>query len=197
MINSLLTKTPHLVKPGGSLAVTLLAAGLLATACGSSSSGPQAGGTPSSSSTGSTMITAHSGSAGQFLTDGSGRAVYLWMKDSTGKSACSSACAGSWPPVTANGTVTSSGGVTASELSTITRSDGSKQVAYDGHALYYYSGDSGQGQNSGQGNDDFGAKWYLVAPSGTAITGAANPSTPSAPASSSPASSSSAGGGWG
>ena len=43
-----------------------------------------------------------SSSAGTFLTDGSGRAVYLWAKDTGGMSACTGACAGAWPPVTAS-----------------------------------------------------------------------------------------------
>jgi predicted lipoprotein with Yx(FWY)xxD motif len=140
-------------------------------------------------------ITTSQSSAGPFLTDGSGRAVYLWVKDTAGKSACSGACAGAWPPVTGNGTVAGSGGVTAGELGTITRSDGTKQVTYDGHPLYYYAGDSGAGQDNGQGSDGFGAKWWLVAPSGSAITSSVTLSG-SAP---SPAASSSAssGGGYG
>jgi hypothetical protein len=74
----------------------------------------------------------------------------------------------------------------------ITRSDGTKQVTYDGHALYYYSGDTAAGQTNGQGIDGFGAKWWLVAPAGTAITTAAGAG--SAPTSSPTASK--AGGGW-
>jgi predicted lipoprotein with Yx(FWY)xxD motif len=135
---------------------------------------------------------------GSFLTDGSGRAVYLWTKDSMNKSACMGACAGAWPPVEAKGTLTVSGGAKPSDLGTITRSDGSKQVTYDGHPLYYFAGDSGSGQVSGQGSDGFGAKWWLVAPTGAQITGAEAAAAPAAPASPAPAapSSSNAGGGW-
>jgi len=68
--------------------------------------------------------------------------------------------------------VTASGGAKASDLGTITRSDGSKQVTYDGHPLYYFSGDSGPGTAAGQGSDGFGAKWWLVSPSGSDITAA-------------------------
>jgi predicted lipoprotein with Yx(FWY)xxD motif len=126
------------------------------------------------------VITTKSGSAGSFLTDGSGRAVYLWVKDSMNKSECSGACAGAWPPVPANGSVTASGGAKASDLGTIARSDGSKQVTYDGHPLYYFAGDSGPGQTNGQGSNGFGAKWWLVAPSGSQITGSPAPATSSA-----------------
>jgi predicted lipoprotein with Yx(FWY)xxD motif len=123
-----------------------------------------------SSSSGGTVISTASSSAGDFLTDGTGRAVYLWVKDTGGTSACSGACAGAWPPVTTTSAATASGSAKASELGTITRSDGTKQVTYDGHPLYYFEGDSGPGTATGQGSDGFGAKWWLVAPSGSDVT---------------------------
>jgi len=167
------------------------AAALLAAACssGSSTSTPTSAGTPTTASpagtsSGGTVIKTMTGSAGAFLTDSSGRAVYLFMADPTGKSVCVNACVSVWPPVTASGTPTGSGGVTGSHLSVITRSDGTKQVVYDGHALYYFSGDSGAGQVNGQGVNGFGAKWWLVAPTGSQITatkvtvgGASSPSS--------------------
>jgi predicted lipoprotein with Yx(FWY)xxD motif len=170
MSNSLLARMPMPAKLGAALAAALLAA-----ACSSSSTSSQAS-TPAASGTSGAglVITTSSGSAGQFLTDGSGHTVYLWMKDTMDHSACAGPCAGAWPPVMATGTVTASGGAVASDLGTITRSDGTKQVTYDGHPLYYYAGDTGSGQQNGQGSNSFGAKWWLVAPSGTAITGAAS-----------------------
>ena len=63
----------------------------------------------SGSGSGATVITTATTSAGTVLTDGSGRAVYLWVKDTGNTSACSGACAGAWPPVTTTGTVTASG----------------------------------------------------------------------------------------
>ena len=50
------------------------------------------------------------------------------------------------------------------------RSDGTEQVTYKGHPLYYFVADTSAGSTKGQGSDAFGAKWWLVAPSGTAIT---------------------------
>ena len=117
-----------------------------------------------------TVIKTASSSGDTFLTDGSGRAVYLWVKDTGGMSACTGACAGAWPPVTTTGAATASGSAKSSDLGTITRSDGSKQVTYDGHPLYYFSGDTGPGTATGQGSDGFGAKWWLVAPAGSDVT---------------------------
>jgi predicted lipoprotein with Yx(FWY)xxD motif len=148
---------------GGAAAVAILAA-----AC-SSGSGTSSG-TGTAAGSGSTVITTASSSGGMILTDGSGRAVYLWVVDKNGKSVCSGACAGAWPPVLASGTVTTSGGAKSSDLGSFTRSDGSKQVTYDGHPLYYYAGDSGAGMASGQGSDSFGAKWWLVSPGGSDVT---------------------------
>jgi predicted lipoprotein with Yx(FWY)xxD motif len=53
------------------------------------------------------------------------------------------------------------------------RADGTEQVTYDGHPLYYFIADGSAGSTTGQGNDGFGAKWWLVAPSGSAITATA------------------------
>ena len=198
MSMSLLGRLPMPVKLG-----VPVAAGLLAAACGSAAgsttSGSAAAGTPASGPATATVIESHAGSAGSFLTNASGRAVYLWAADSMNKSTCSGACAGAWPPVTTTGKVTAADGAKTADLGTITRSDGSKQVTYDGQPLYYFAGDSGAGQTNGQGSDSFGAKWWLVAPAGTKITVAdaaasAGNSSSTAPASSS---GSSAGGGWG
>lgn len=164
-----------------------LTATLLAAACGSAASG--GGASPAGHS--GTLITTRAGSAGTHLTDGAGHSVYLWVKDPSGKSVCSGACAGAWPPVTASGKVTASGGASAADLGSIARADGTRQVTYDHHPLYYFAGDSSAGQTSGQGSDGFGARWWLVAPSGARITGSA-PASPS-----SGSGSSSGGGGYG
>ena len=207
MIRSLLARTPGPVK-----LVVPLASALLVAACGSAaastSASAPASSAPASSAAGSsttgTVITTQAGSAGAFLTTASGRTVYLWAKDGMNMSDCSGACASAWPPVPATGTLTAAGSAKASDLGTITRSDGTKQVTYDGHPLYYFVGDSGAGQTNGQGSDNFGAKWWLVSPSGAQITGtdtaaaaaAPAPATSSAPSTPSTPSSSNAGGGW-
>ncbi|HEY3881979.1 MAG TPA: hypothetical protein VGM12_25595 [Trebonia sp.] len=195
---------------GGAVGVAVLAAAC--SSAGSSTpassptgtaSGAAAGG--SASASGGTVITTATSSAGTFLTSSSGRAIYLWVKDTGDMSQCSGACAGAWPPVTATGSVTAAGSAKPSDLGTITRSDGTKQVTYDGHPLYFFSGDPGAGTATGQGSDAFGAKWWLVAPTGSDVTasvssftasgsGSGSGSAPAAPASA--PSSSSAGGGW-
>jgi predicted lipoprotein with Yx(FWY)xxD motif len=144
-----------------------IAAALLAAACSSGGSGSTS---PAGASGAGTVIKTMGSSAGTFLTNSSGRAIYLFMADPSGKSVCVNACLQAWPAVIASGAVSGTDGVNSGDLSTITRSDGTKQVAYDGHALYYFSGDAGAGQVNGQGINGFGAKWWLVAPTGSSIT---------------------------
>jgi predicted lipoprotein with Yx(FWY)xxD motif len=199
---------------GGGLGAALLVAACSSAASAGTGAAPAApaspaGGSSSSAgagSSGGTVITTASSSAGTVLTNGSGRAVYLWVKDTGPMSNCNGACAGAWPPVTTTATATAAGSAKASDIGTITRSDGTKQVTYDGHPLYYFSGDSGAGTATGQGSDGFGAKWWLVAPTGSDVTAsvssltaagaaAAAPAAP-APASSAPAAGTSAGGSW-
>jgi predicted lipoprotein with Yx(FWY)xxD motif len=164
---------------GGVVGVALLVAACSSGTSSSTTATPLSSSSPapapavsSGSASGATVITTASSSAGTILTSGSGRAMYLWVKDPSGTSYCSGACAGAWPPVTSTGSVTAVGAAKASDLGTITRSDGSKQVTYDGHPLYYFVGDSGPGVAKGQGSDGFGAKWWLVSPSGTDVTAA-------------------------
>jgi predicted lipoprotein with Yx(FWY)xxD motif len=176
MSDSLFRRTPVPVRLGAALGVVLFAA-----ACGSSASSSSAAstatatGTPAAASSATSsasgmVISTKSSSAGKFLTNGSGRAVYLWVKDGKDQSMCTGSCASAWPPVTTTGPVTGSGGVLSADLGTITRAGGVKQVTYDGHPLYYYVGDTGAGTVNGQGSTGFGAYWWLVAPTGSAIT---------------------------
>src|SRR5215469_10532152 len=170
MSASLLARVPVPVKLAAPLAVALLAAAACSSGGSSSGSTSSSAAAPAGSAASSTVITTKTSSGGSFLTNGAGRSVYLFMADSTGKSTCDGACASAWPPVIASGQPTASGSAQASDLATITRSDGTKQVTYDGHPLYYFVCDTGPGTDKGQGIDGFGAKWWLVAPTGSSIT---------------------------
>ena len=148
----------------------LSVAGVLAAACGGNGSGGGGiyggGGSPTSAQSGVATVTATSTKLGTILVDGSGRTLYLFEKDQPDKSACTDACADAWPVDTSSGTPKAGSGVKASLLGTITRSDNTTQVTYNHHPLYYYSGDSGAGQQNGQGLNAFGAAWFVVAPAG-------------------------------
>jgi predicted lipoprotein with Yx(FWY)xxD motif len=106
---------------------------------------------------------------GRTLVDGDGRTLYLFEADHGGTSACTGSCDTVWPPLRARGGVHALGGVSAALLGTIQRSDGSTQVSYNGHPLYYYAGDAKPGDTTGQGLNQFGASWYVLDPAGARI----------------------------
>lgn len=140
-------------------------AGLVA-ACGSSAHANHQGSASASPAADRTLqISVTSG----HLTGPGDRAIYLWEADRRDKSNCSGACAAAWPPVLSKSKPAAGHGVRSKDLSTIARGGGKRQVTYDGHPLYYFAGDR-RGTTSGQGSDGFGAKWWLVSPSGAAIT---------------------------
>ncbi|NUR58796.1 MAG: hypothetical protein HOV87_08985 [Catenulispora sp.] len=102
------------------------------------------------------------------LTDSSGKAIYLFEADTSTTSTCTGACATAWPPVLTTGAPTITGG-DMSKLGTTTRADGTKQVTYNGHPLYYFAGDTKPGDTNGEGSKAFGAGWYLLNSDGTKI----------------------------
>ena len=108
-------------------------------------------------------------SLGRILVNGKSQTLYLFEKDKSGKSACYGQCTKYWPPLLTIGKPTAAAGVKASLLGTTRRTNGAMQVTYAHHPLYRYAGDTAPGQTTGQGSDNFGAEWYVVAPSGKKI----------------------------
>jgi predicted lipoprotein with Yx(FWY)xxD motif len=169
-------------------ATTLVAAGLAVAGCGSSSTKTETSGYPStaksaaatgtgtststsgSSTAGGTAVTTVHTGLGTILAAGPKRlTVYLFAADTGSTSTCSEACAQVWPPVTTSASPKSEGGAVAADLGTTTRSDGTKQVTYKGHPLYYYVSDQQSGETTGQGVNGFGAPWYVLSAAGSAI----------------------------
>jgi predicted lipoprotein with Yx(FWY)xxD motif len=114
-------------------------------------------------------LAAISGIPGQALVGGSGRTLYLFQADKNRTSACSGACAAAWPPYIVTGTPQAGSGVNQALLGTIIRPDGTMQLTYDGHPLYYFTADTAAGTAHGQAVKAFGAEWYVVGASGSKI----------------------------
>ena len=112
---------------------------------------------------------------GSFLVDFHNRTLYILTNDTPGVSTCYGTCATVWPPFLTNGSPVYGTSVTASMVGTITRTDGSVQVTYNGWPLYYFSKDQVIGDTLGQG---FQAIWYLISPSGEKVSGAMPAVTP-------------------
>jgi predicted lipoprotein with Yx(FWY)xxD motif len=108
-------------------------------------------------------------SLGRILVNGQGRTLYLFEKDSGGRSACYAQCAAFWPPLLTSGKPIAGAGVKASLLGTTRRSNGTRQVTYAGHPLYRFAEDTKPGQTKGEASKAFGAEWYVLSPSGKKI----------------------------
>ena len=115
-------------------------------------------------------VTSKSGPLGKILLDNKGRTIYVFDADKSTKSTCTGSCAAAWPPLVVKGKPKAGSGVKADMLDMSTRSDGGKQVTYNGHPLYLYSADKKPGDTNGQGLDQFGAKWYVMGTNGKQIT---------------------------
>ena len=113
---------------------------------------------------------------GKILVDSRGRTLYLFKKDTGARSKCSGSCAVAWPPLLATGRPVASTGVKGSKLGTTRRSDGKKQVVYNGHPLYRFVGDKKPGNTNGQGLTAFGARWFTLTPSGNQAPASASSS---------------------
>ena len=110
------------------------------------------------------------GPLGTYLTDGSGRTLYRFAADTGSSSTCTGSCAHYWPPMLAKGAAKAGSGASNSALGTTKRADGTRQVTYAGHPVYYYLGDAKPGDTKGQGLNLSGGLWWVVAPSGANIT---------------------------
>ena len=108
-------------------------------------------------------------SLGRILVNSRGHTLYLFAKDTNGKSHCTGMCATFWPPLIASGKPRAVSGVKASLLGTTRRADGRRQVTYNHHPLYTFVKDKRKGQTNGEGLNAFGAKWYAVSPAGAKV----------------------------
>ncbi|MFE9323974.1 hypothetical protein ACIHDR_41955 [Nocardia sp. NPDC052278] len=103
---------------------------------------------------------------GQYVSDGSGRSLYRFDKDTATPSVsnCSGQCAVTWPPLTVTrDQVLYAAGVDPQLVGFIERADGTCQITVGGWPVYYFSKDSKPGDLLGQG---VGGTWFAVAPNG-------------------------------
>jgi predicted lipoprotein with Yx(FWY)xxD motif len=175
--------------PTTGLIAALGASALLAAGCGSSkSSNTSAASAPTAESeksastaaattpattaaaTGVTVTVKHASKLGTILAAGPKKlTVYMFEGDKGAASSCSGACASVWPPVTTSAAPTVLGTAHSADLGTITRSDGTTQVTYKGHPIYFFARDKDSGDAYGEGVKGFGADWYVLAPSGAKV----------------------------
>jgi predicted lipoprotein with Yx(FWY)xxD motif len=104
---------------------------------------------------------------GPMLFDTSGQAIYLFDKEERPRSECYGACAADWPPVLTDGEPLAVRGARQGLLGTTKRRDGSVQVTYAGHPLYFYAHED-PWQVLCHDFVEYGGTWYVVQPGGDA-----------------------------
>ena len=106
---------------------------------------------------------------GNVLYDKDHFALYVFSADHGSTSTCYGACSsahGGWPPLLTKEVPHGVMGLNSSLLGTTKRKDGSLQVTYAGHPLYYWSGDTAHSIFC-QHVNLHGGFWYVVNPNGT------------------------------
>lgn len=115
-----------------------------------------------------TLMMTHNPVLGNILTDMQGRTLYRFTKDTVNvNSACYNRCATVWPPLLiTDGSPIATEGVDGDLLGVLERSDGTRQVMYNGMPLYYYQNDMAPGDIKGQGVNGI---WFIVKPNSTTV----------------------------
>ncbi|WP_116452379.1 hypothetical protein [Blastococcus litoris] len=169
----------------GRAGTAVVVAGLLVTACGgpatdaadapsrapsatSSAPGTEPGAAaPTTAAPPATgvSVTVRDSEFGPMLFDEPGQAIYLFEIETAGVPECYGECAEAWPPVLTTGAPQPTGDVRADLLGTVARDDGSTQVTYGGHPLYFYAHE-GPGQVLCHDVVENGGRWLVVTPEG-------------------------------
>ncbi len=156
--------------------IAAIAAYLLLTACGG-----DGGSTPDDSASDTVTTTAPTSDSpepktgteivvsdsdfGPMLFDDRDQAIYLFDIEKTDEPKCYDDCATAWPPVLTDGDPVAGAKVKESLLGTTERSDGTVQVTYGGHPLYFYAHEA-PGEVKCHNVFLNGGNWYVVKPNG-------------------------------
>jgi predicted lipoprotein with Yx(FWY)xxD motif len=110
------------------------------------------------------------------------RTLYLLTSDTPRSSVCTAAggCDALWPPLLTNGPVRAGTGASRGLIGAIRRSDGTLQVTYRGHPVYFFALDLAAGAAAGETNGEHiedpapvDGVWYTVLPNGRPEPGTA------------------------
>ena len=113
--------------------------------------------TPTTPSTTGVQLTVTDAPTGAYVTDASGRAVYIVDAPDSATFTCADACATDLEPVVGQATIaTGVMGLQSSQLSTRALPDGRMQVTYNGKPLFFSRSDAAKGDTKGQGTKSYG-----------------------------------------
>jgi predicted lipoprotein with Yx(FWY)xxD motif len=102
------------------------------------------------------------GESEKILVDSKGMTLYVDENDKPGAPACTGGCLTIWPPLKATGPISVGPGLSAAKYTTVTASDGTRQVAVNGSPLYLFASDKKAGDATGQDVNGF----YVVQANG-------------------------------
>jgi predicted lipoprotein with Yx(FWY)xxD motif len=102
---------------------------------------------------------------GKALFGPSGKVLYVFGADRGSTSRCYGVCATAWPPLLTTAAPLAGPGVEAKLLGMTKRKNGTLQVTYNGHPLYYYSADK-VGKVMCQHANMHGGLWLVIKPNG-------------------------------
>lgn len=112
-----------------------------------------------------TIIKTGNSQYGPMLFDSKDQAIYIWQLEDSTTAACYGDCAKEWPPVLTNGTPVATGEVNSQLLGTTKRTDGTTQVTYNGHPLYFYAHEKA-GEVKCHNVRSYGGLWWVIQPNG-------------------------------
>ena len=153
--------------PLAAIAILSLAGSVL-LAGAASAEGPEQGGPAQSAKKRGAKLKLVKSEFGKAVMNGRGRVLYLFDKETDSTPQCYDECAVAWPPMLTKGKPVAGKGLNQKLLGTTLRTDGTRQVTYKGHPLYYYVHDR-PGLILCQDVFEFGGNWLIVNRRGNAI----------------------------
>lgn len=149
--------------------VGLLGLAVLATNAAAIHSHP-AHGSPQAHTAGEVVLASYKGRWGRQLVvemNGQKLSLFVFSKDSPGKSTCYGKCSKIWYPLLDHGRIVTEGrGVRRQALKTFKRRDGSLQIEDYGQPLYRCYRNTKTGQDDGTNEYAFGGSWGLEGAAG-------------------------------
>ena len=163
-----LTETKGITVTGGEISATKVVTNAQAlTATGALTNGQSITTARTITEFQETVLVGRQAKLGKILVDDKGMTLYVFDKDTFGKSNCTGDCLKNWPPLIVKSEKDLvAGRLITGKLATIKREDGTLQVTINAMPLYTYAKDKQFGDVTGQGIGDV---WWTVAPDGSKI----------------------------
>lgn len=133
-------------------ALAVAAAGLALAACGGAATAASVTGAATKD------VKTRSTSLGTILVNSKSMSLYALSVEKKNHFICTGTCTKTWHPLRSKHKSPTG---TVGSLSFLKRPDGTKQVAYKGHPMYTFAGDSKPGDTKGQGFKDVGT-WHVL-----------------------------------